>query len=86
MVFKHILYIRPTLRLSIDSDLVLFGGLLFKLSRIEKEFSSLSFAIIVAILFLLTGSNIIPGIAGVLLWLIIGLTFISTTKLTGKLS
>ena len=36
--FKHILYIRPTLRLSIDSDLVLFGGLLFKLSRIEKNF------------------------------------------------
>lgn len=68
------------LGLALIATLCYLAVYFFKLSRIEKEYSSLSFAISVAILFLLTGSNIIPGIAGVLLWLIIGLTFISTTK------
>ncbi|OAB46225.1 O-antigen ligase family protein [Paenibacillus glacialis] len=49
----------------------------YKSSGKEKVFFPISFAAIVASLFLLSGSNIIQGISGVIVWFIAALAFIS---------
>lgn len=49
--------------------------ILFKISKTEKGYAPISFAAISAILFLLLGSNVLSGLSGYILLLIISLAF-----------
>jgi O-antigen ligase len=58
--------------------------ILFKISKTEKGYAPISFAAICAILFLLLGSNVLSGLSGYILLLIISLAFpYASTKRRG---
>lgn len=51
----------------------------FRLSRLDKRYYPISFATIVACLFLLLGNNVLTGLNGVILWFLSSLSFYNET-------